>query len=57
MYNTVEEYVRAHGYEVSDLTKEELKEAEKEMEMVNRGEEFLDGIFSDYTIAARKALE
>lgn len=57
MYKTVEEYVRANGYEVSDLTKEELKEAEREMEMINRGEEFLDGIFSGYTIAARKALK
>ena len=46
MYQNVEEYVRANGYEVSDLTKEELREAEKEMEMVNRGEDFVDGIFS-----------
>ena len=55
MYQNVEEYVRANGYEVSDLTKEELREAEKEMEMVNRGEDFVDGIFSGFTIAMRKA--
>ena len=55
MYQNVEEYVRANGYEVSDLTKEELREAEKEMEMVKRGEDFVDGIFSGFTIAMRKA--
>lgn len=55
MYQNVEEYVRANGYEVSDLTKEELREAKKEMEMVNRGEDFVDGVFSGFTIAMRKA--
>ena len=45
---TLEQYVRDHGYEVSDLTKEELKEVEKELEAVNRGEVFLDGFFGSY---------
>lgn len=57
MYQNVEEYVRAYGYEVSDLTKEELKAAKQEMEAINRGESILDGIFSDYTILARKTLK
>lgn len=56
-YNSIEDYVREHGYDVSDLTKAELKEAKKEMEAANRGEPVLDGIFSDYTILARKTLQ
>ncbi len=54
-YQSVEEYVQANGYEVSDLTKEELKAAKSEMDMANRGEEVLDGIFSGFTIEARKS--
>ena len=51
---TLKEYVEQNGYEVSDLTKEELKEVEKELEVVNRGGMILDGFFSDYTLLSRK---
>ena len=43
---TVKEYIEANGYEVSDLTKKDLKEVEKEVEALNRGEEIMDGFFS-----------
>ena len=46
MYNSIEEYVQAYGYQVSDLTPEELKTAQKEMEDINNGIEVLDGLFS-----------
>lgn len=46
MYNSIEEYVQANGYQVSDLTPEELKTAQKEMEDINNGIEVLDGLFS-----------
>ena len=54
MYQNVEEYVRANGYELSDLTREEIKEAQKEMETINAGGMILDGVFSSLVIAARK---
>lgn len=54
MYANVEEYVRAHGYELSDLTKSEISRAKKEMEAVNAGEQILDGVFSDFVILNRK---
>ena len=56
-YNTIEEFVRANGYEVSDLTKEELRDAKKEMEAANRGEMILDSVFDGYTIEARKKMK
>lgn len=46
MYKTVEEYVRANGYELSDLTPEEIKQAKKEMADINAGHEVIDGLFS-----------
>lgn len=55
MYKNVEEYVKANGYEMSDLTPSEIRRAEKEMEVINDGGAFLDGVFSDFTIIARKA--
>lgn len=42
---TIQEYVEAHGYKVSDLTKKELKEVEKELLDVENGFEVLDGFF------------
>ena len=53
-YKTLEEYVRAHGYELADLTKKELREAKEEMDMINNGIEFLDGLFSSPMIGLRK---
>ena len=46
MYANVEEYVRANGYELSDLTPEEVKIAESEMNDLNAGLEVVDGLFS-----------
>ena len=46
MYKNIEEYVRAHGYELSDLTPEEVKIAESEMNDLNAGLEVVDGLFS-----------
>ena len=43
---TVQEYVEAHGYKVSDLTKKELKEVEAEIEMEEKGILISDGFFS-----------
>ena len=45
---TLEEYVKDHGYEVSDLTEEQLEEVKAEVVMVNEGIPFLDGFFSNY---------
>ena len=53
---TLEEYIERNGYEVSDFTEDELKEIGEELEMVNRGEEFLDGFFSCF-IRKRKGTD
>lgn len=45
---TLEEYVKDHGYEVSDFTQEELEEIRLEVDMVNNGTPFLDGFFSNF---------
>lgn len=45
-YDSVEAYVKAHGYKLKDLTPEELKEAASEMEDANNGLDVLDGLFS-----------
>ena len=45
---TLEEYVKSNGYEVSDLTEQELKDAAEELELINKegAPNFLDGVFS-----------
>ena len=52
---TTEEYIKEHGYEVSDFTDEEIQEIEEEVKMVNDGIPFLDGFFSVYLLYGRKA--
>ncbi len=42
----LEEYVKTHGYEVSDLTLKELDEAAGELFMINSGFVIMDGVFS-----------
>lgn len=51
---TTEEYIKEHGYEVSDFTEEELREIDEEVQMVNDGILFLDGFFSVYLPYGRK---
>ena len=46
MYKTVEEYVRDHGYELSDLTPDEIEAVKKEVADINAGHDILDGVFS-----------
>lgn len=55
MYNTLKDYVEANGYKVEDLTKEELKAAEKERQILNNGGQIIDGVFSGFVIALRKS--
>ena len=45
---TLEEYIKSNGYEVSDLTEEELEAAAGELEIINKegAPNFLDGVFS-----------
>lgn len=46
-YETLEAYVQANGYELSDLTEEEKKEVEEEWVLITVGRfEILDGFFS-----------
>ena len=45
-YPNVEAYVKEHGYEMKDLTPDEVKEATEEMEAINNGFAVLDGVFS-----------
>lgn len=45
---TLEEYVKDHGYEVSDLTEAQLKEVQEEVDIINGGDSILDGFFSNY---------
>lgn len=46
-YETLEAYVRAHGYELSDLTDEEKNEVEEEWLSIKDGRlDILDGFFS-----------
>ena len=45
---TLEEYVQAHGYQVSDLDEDQLEDVRAELEMVNSGTPFLDGFFSNF---------
>ena len=54
---TVKEYVEANGYKVSELTKEELAAARREVRVINSGGVVLDGVFSGFTIDARLAKE
>ena len=51
---TLKEYVKQNGYKVSDLTDEELKQAQDELEIINNGGEVLDGVFSDPELIYRK---
>lgn len=46
IYNTVEDYIRAYGYQVSDLTPEELAQVTEEFEVIRNGGDVLDGFFS-----------
>jgi hypothetical protein len=43
---TLEQYIKEHGYKVSDFTEEELKEIQEEVDDVNAGVCFLDGFFA-----------
>ncbi len=45
---TLEEYIKSNGYEVSDLTEAEIKQAAEELEIINKegAPNFLDGVFS-----------
>lgn len=46
-YETLEAYVQANGYELSDLTEEEKKEVEEEWLSIKDGRfDILDGFFS-----------
>ena len=46
-YETLEAYVQAHGYKLSDFTEEEKKEIEEEWLTIKDGRcEMLDGFFS-----------
>ena len=54
---TVQEYVEAHGYKVSDLTKKELKEVEAEIEMEEKGILISDGFFSPIGEFAQRMIQ
>ena len=46
-YETLEAYVQAHGYQLSDFTEEEKKEIEEEWLSIKDGRcDILDGFFS-----------
>lgn len=44
---TIKQYVESNGYKVSDLTPDELKQAEEELKIINDGGVVLDGVFSE----------
>lgn len=56
MYANVEEYVRAHGYELSDLTPAELKEVRAELDAINEGVVVDDGFFSPISSFTQRML-
>lgn len=51
---TTEEYIKEHGYDVSDFTDEEIEAFEEDVKMVNDGIPFLDGFFSAYPLYGRE---
>ena len=50
----LKEYVKKNGYKVTDLTDEELKQAQEELEVINNGGEILDGVFANPELIYRK---
>ena len=54
---TLEEYVEAYGYKVSDLTENEVKEVKREMTMKENGFEILDGFFSPMSPFTQRMLQ
>lgn len=42
----LEQYIRDHGYEVFELTEEELADAREECWIIKNGGAFLDGVLS-----------
>lgn len=55
--NTVEDYIRAHGYQVSDLTNEELAQVKEEFEVIRNGDLVLDGFFSPLSEFSQRMLQ
>lgn len=56
----LDNYVKGFGFNVADLTKEELKAVQNELIRINRGETILDGVLADkpvYTASGTAGLK
>ena len=43
---TLKEYVNSYGWELEECTPEELREAEKELKLLEAGYDILDGVLA-----------
>ena len=50
----LKEYVKSKGYKVTDLTDEQLREAQAECDVINAGGEIMDSVFDDPELIYKK---
>ena len=51
---TLNEYVKKHGFKVTDLTDDELRQAQEELDVINGGGRLIDSVFDSPELIYRK---